>query len=232
MTFGLVLLTFNEIDGLRDLFTKIPFQGFDEFFVVDGGSVDGSLEFFADHGVKVFGQTEKGRGGAFRVAFNMSNSDVLIFFSPDGNEAPEDITKVRDEFLKNPDFDLVIASRMMEGAVNEEDEQIFRWRKWANNVFNLFANLFFNKSLFHNYVTDSINGFRGFKRTAFNSLELDALGYTIEYQSTIRAFRHRLKIKEIPTIEGARVGGESYAKSIPTGLAFVRCFMRELFLFK
>ena len=46
MTFGLVLLTFNEIDGLKELWDKIPYDNFDEFFAVDGGSTDGTLDFF------------------------------------------------------------------------------------------------------------------------------------------------------------------------------------------
>jgi hypothetical protein len=37
-----------------------------------------------------------------------------------------------------------------------------------------------------------------------------------------------LKIAEIPTIEGQRIGGESTAKSIPTGLLFVRFLFKEI----
>ena len=137
----------------------------------------------------VNGQSKKGRGEAFRIAFKNSSSDVLIFYSPDGNENPNDIIKIKNTFEKNHNFDIVIMSRMMDGAYNEEDDQFFKFRKWANNIFNLFANVIFNKNLTNNFITDSINGFRGFKRSSFNKLELDAIGYTIEYQSTIRAFK-------------------------------------------
>ena len=230
MNFGLVILTFNEIDGITKLWDEIPFDDFDESFAVDGGSTDGTLEFFKKKLFKINGQSKKGRGEAFRIAFEKSKSDVLIFYSPDGNEDPKDIKSIKNEFIKDNKLDLVIASRMMKGAFNEEDNQIFKFRKWANNIFNFFANLLFNKNFKDNYVTDSINGFRGFHRSAFNLLELDAEGYTIEYQSTIRAFNNGMNIKEIPTIEGQRVGGESYAKSIPTGLRFLICLFKE-FLF-
>ena len=230
MTFGLVLLTFNEIDGLKKLWDEIPYNQFDEFFVVDGGSTDGSLEYFFSKKIEVLGQSKRGRGEAFRLAFKKSTSDILIFFSPDGNETPMDILSIKNEFIKNDCLDIVIASRMMKGAKNEEDDQIFKWRKWANNIFNLLANLFFNPNLFSHYITDSINGFRGFRRDSFISLNLDALGYTIEYQSTIRSLKKRMNIVEIPTIEGERIGGESYAKSIPTGIKFIKCFVRELFV--
>ena len=230
MTFGLVLLTFNEIEGIRKLWECIPKTDFDEFFAVDGGSTDGTLDFFTNNNVKVVGQSKKGRGEAFRIAFKNSKSDVLIFFSPDGNENPEDILNIKNEFKKDKKTDIVIASRMIKGARNEEDDKIFRWRKWANNWFNFLANLLFNKNFFTNYITDSINGFRGIRRDSFNKLSLDALGFTIEYQSTIRAFKKKMKIVEIPTIEGQRIGGESYAKSIPTGIKFIKCLVKEIFI--
>jgi glycosyltransferase involved in cell wall biosynthesis len=230
MKFGLVLLTYNEIEGISALWDKIPHNGFDEYFAVDGNSTDGTLEFFKEKNLTTYCQTKKGRGDAFRLAFESSKSDVLIFFSPDGNEDPADILKIKEGFLAEVNTDLIIASRMMKGAVNEEDDLLFKWRKWANNAFNLLANLFFNRSLFSVYITDSINGFRGFRRSAFYKLNLDAMGYTIEYQSTIRSFKNKLNIREIPTREGERIGGESYAKSIPTGIAFLKCFGRELFV--
>ena len=230
MTLGLILLTYNEIEGIKELWNQIPFDEFDESFAVDGGSTDGTIDFFNKKSYSVKGQSRKGRGDAFRIAFSNSKSDVLIFYSPDGNEDPKDIVKIKNNFLKNTTLDLIIASRMMKGAYNEEDGQLLKLRKWANNIFNLFANLFFNKFFSNNYITDSINGFRGLKRSSFNLLHLDAEGYTIEYQSTIRAFKNNMMIKEIPTIEGQRIGGESYAKSIPTGLKFIYCLVRELLI--
>jgi hypothetical protein len=44
--------------------------------------------------------------------------------------------------------------------------------------------------------------------------------------------KENLKIVEFPTHEYPRAGGESYAKSIPTGVAFLKLFWRELRLTK
>ena len=60
-------------------------------------------------------------------------------------------------------------------------------------------------------------------------LGLTAEGFAIEFQSTIRGLKKGYVIKEIPTIEGDRIGGESKAKSIPTGLRFVKLYLKELF---
>ncbi len=226
MKFTLVILTLNEIDGLKGVFKHVPVAAFDEVFAVDGGSTDGTVEFFKKNGVKILPQKSKGRGEAFRIAVEKAKGDVLIFFSPDGNENPADLPKFKQFFQKN-DYDIVIASRMMKGARNEEDSEFFKWRKWANNAFNLMANVFFRRT--GKYVTDSINGYRGIKKEAFKRLKLDGEGYTIEYQMTIKAFKKRLKIFEFPTHEALRIGGESYAKSIPTGIKFLKVFFKELF---
>jgi glycosyltransferase involved in cell wall biosynthesis len=225
MKISLVLLTFNEIDGLHHVFNSLPLDTVDEVFAVDGGSTDGTREFFQQHTVRIMDQTCPGRGEAFREAFRQSQCDAIIFFSPDGNEGPEDIPRFRSYLEQG--CDMVIASRMMKGAYNEEDDQIFKFRKWANNAFNLLANIAFRRS--GPYITDSINGYRAMTKTAFNRLQPDGSGYTIEYQMTIRALKHRMNIIEFPTHEYPRAGGESYAKSIPTGLRFIKIFLRELF---
>jgi glycosyltransferase involved in cell wall biosynthesis len=225
LKYSLILLTLNEIDGLEKVFRDIPLQEFDEFFAVDGGSTDGTLEFYNKNSVRVVSQESKGRGEAFRIAAETADGDVLVFFSPDGNEDPKDLPKFK-KYLDDG-CDMVIASRMMKGAYNEEDVEILKWRKWANNAFNLFANLFFRRV--GPYITDSINGYRAITKEAFKKVQLDGKGYTIEYQMTIRAFKNKLKIAEFPTHEYPRVGGESYAKSIPTGIAFLKMLKYEFF---
>ena len=223
----LVLLTFNEIDGVRYLYEKIPFDSVDDYFTVDGGSTDGTREFLQDKSVRIVDQDEKGRGEAFRVAFREAENDALIFFSPDGNENPEDIKKFKKFFDEG--CDLVIASRMSKGARNEEDDKIFKFRKWANNAFNFLANSIWNRGK-SPYVTDCINGFRGITKEAWQKIKPDGSGYTIEYQTTIRALKLGLKIGEFPTIEGERIGGESYASSIPTGVRFLRLLFKEMWI--
>ena len=78
------------------------------------------------------------------------------------------------------------------------------------------------------FVTDSINGYRAITRRAANSLKLDALDYTIEYQMTIRALKKKMAIVEFPTREGQRVAGETGAARFPTGLRFLRRLWAEL----
>ena len=50
MRLSLVILTYNEIVGLRKIFDMIPKDSVEEIFAVDGGSVDGSIEFMESKG--------------------------------------------------------------------------------------------------------------------------------------------------------------------------------------
>lgn len=228
MNITLVLLVRNELPCLQIMLPQIPRpgpgSGFDSVVAIDGGSTDGSVEFMQANDIQVVAQSKRGRGEAFQLAFEKIPSDAFIFFSPDGNEAIEDLSKF-SPLLENK-ADIVIASRMMRSAYNEEDAQLFKWRKWANNGFNLLANLCFRKS--GPFISDSINGYRAITKAAADQLQLDAPDYTIEYQMTIRALKHKLNIVEFPTHEGERVAGETGAPSLPTGLRFIRRFWYEL----
>jgi len=224
MKLSLVILTLNEIVGLKEVFPQIPLDAVDEVIAVDGGSTDGTLEYFKSHNIVTHVQTVRGRGEAFRIAFEKTTGDALIFFSPDGNEDPADIPKFRTH-LENG-AQIVIANRMSDGGHNEEDEQILRLRKWANNLFTLVANITWNRG---KYVYDTINGYRAITREGWRRINPDGPGYTIEYQSSIRAFKEKLKIFEFPTFEGQRLDGKEGSPSISTGLAFVKIYCRELF---
>jgi len=63
-------------------------------------------------------------------------------------------------------------------------------------------------------------------------LKIDAHGFVVEFQMSIRAMKLKYKVKEIPTIEGDRIGGKSTAKSIPTGLRALRLLFYEVFIGK
>lgn len=219
----LVILTLNEIEGITALFDKIPFDAVDECFVVDGGSTDGTVEFFRGKGVRIVSQKSEGRGEAFRIAASESTGDSLIFFSPDGNEDPADIPKLLK--LLDEGYDMAIASRFLPQSKNEEDDLYFPWRAWANRSFTFIVNTIWNNN---RYVSDTINGFRAIKKDTFKRLKVNAPGFAIEFQMSIRAMKRGFKIAEIPTIEGERIGGESTAKSMPTGLLFVRFLFKEL----
>lgn len=220
----LVLLTFNEAEALPLIFDRLPLTAADEVLAIDGGSKDGTVEFLKSKGVRVVTQPRRGRGVAFRLALEAADAETICYYSPDGNEDPEDIPKIFEK-IEAEGQDLVVASRMMNGAYNEEDGHWWRPRKWVNKLFTLAANVLWNRGP---YVEDTINGFRVVRADAFRRCACDADGFPIEYQMSIRMMKLGFVIGEMPTHEYPRLGGRSTAESWPTGVVFVKTLLREL----
>lgn len=218
-----MILTFNEIEGLRALWERIPLGAADEVFAVDPGSSDGTLAFLRDRGVRVLLQEKRGRGDAFRLAARAATGEALCFFSPDGNEDPADIPRLFSKIEEG--YDLAIASRFLPGARHDEAAFFVPTRAIANRLFTLAARICFGGR-----ISDTINGFRAIRRDRFLDLSPDAEGFAIEFQISIRAMKRHLRIAEIVTTEGDRIGGESTAHSIPTGLKVLRVLLRELWI--
>ncbi len=220
----LVLLVLNEIDGMKACWDQLPLDRFREVVAVDGGSTDGSREFLAERGIPILDQNVPGRGVAFRVAADASHAERMVFYSPDGNEDPSDIERLDDLLLQGAR--LAIASRFAEGAVNEEDEGLFRPRAWVNRALTHFANYAFNDG--GGFVTDTINGFRAIRREDLLTLQTTVKRFPIEYQMSIRCMHRGWPIAELATIEGQREGGESKALSWPVGKDHVKVLLTEL----
>lgn len=220
----LVLLTFNESEALPKLFDRLPLSAADEVLAVDGGSKDGTVEFLRSKGLKVVAQPRRGRGVAFRLALELTDAETICYYSPDGNEDPDDIPRIYEK-IEAEGLDLVVASRMMRGAYNEEDVHWWRPRKWVNQLFTLAANLIWNRGP---YVEDTINGFRAVRADSLRRCACDADGFPIEYQMSIRMMKLGMAIGEMPTHEYPRLGGQSTAESWPTGVAFVKTLLREM----
>ncbi|HEY3998347.1 MAG TPA: glycosyltransferase family 2 protein, partial [Candidatus Xenobia bacterium] len=172
----LVLLTWDERPGLEVLLPRLQQLRVDEMLCVDGGSQDGTRELLQDRGIRVLDQPRRGRGEAFRVGAAHARGDYLVYFSPDGNEDPNDIEKLFTALEGGAD--MAIASRFLPGARNEEDGQRWPLRKWVNLAFTWIANVLWNRG---HWISDTINGFRGIRRQLFLSLDTRSMGYTIEY---------------------------------------------------
>ena len=225
---GLVLLNRNESVAIPQILPLIPKNLFECIFAVDGNSTDGSDLLLSQGGYEVLPQRAVGRGVAFQMGFSHirdSNIDALVFLSCDGNEDPNDLHKFVEHL--NLGADIVIASRMMKGARNEEDKNLFRPRKWGNLLFMSLGYLFFGVG--KPRITDPINGYRGITISAWNKLNLDAKTFDIEFQMSMRAYKHGLNVVEFPTIEGQRIGGESGAKALQTTYRMLSVLTRELY---
>lgn len=215
---SLILLTWNEAEGVKRIVPRISRRWVDEIICVDGGSTDGTVEWFKKHKIPVYFQRKRGRAEAFRVGLAKASGDTLLYFSPDGNEDPADIPKVINKMKEG--HDLVIASRF--SKLSKSDDATFV-RRFGNIFFTKLVNLFWNAG-----VTDAINGFRAVKKSCLRDLGVDAKRFEVEIEMTIRAAKKGYKIDEIPTYEKPRVSGKSKLNTFRDGWIYLKTILREL----
>jgi len=216
---SLILLTSNEIDGCKKIIPMIPKKGIDEFICVDFNSTDGTREYLKKMGYKVFVQKRRGRGIAFRIGMKKAKGDMLIYFSPDGNEDPKDIPKLIEKIKDG--YDMVIASRFHPKSVSEDATFVRRFGNW---MFTSLINLFWGAN-----VTDAVNGFRAIKKEVMKNLKTSAKYFEIEIEMTIKCSKKGYKITEIPTIEARRISGKGKLNTFRDGWLYTKFIFEQLF---
>ena len=207
MPVALLVLTLNEIDGMKKIMPKIDKKLADEIVIVDGGSTDGTIDEAKKMGFKVIPQKIQGHAGAIIAGVEATNSDTIVIFGPDGNHYPEEIPQLIEKI--NEGYDQVVISRFGKGSVNLDATII---ENFGNRMFAFLTNV-----LFGGHFTDSLNESRAITRQAFIDLKFDAQGMNSTEQMSIRGIKKRQKIVEIVGNEGKRLGGKKKMKPMQVG---------------
>ena len=223
-TVTLLLPTYNEIVGFMEIFPKIDLTLFDDVFIIDGGSTDGTVEFAFKNNIRIISQLRKGLSEAVLDAIDTIDTEYVVEFSLDGNSLPELLEPLVKE-LKN-DFDLVIVSRYLPPAKSYDDNFI---TGVGNFIFSKIINLMGKPK-----ITDSLVMYRGFKTSIVDYPEFKkfCIGPVFEPLTSMIACSRNLKVKEIPGDEPLRIGGESKMRVIYNGscilLAIIRVYIKKI----
>ena len=201
------VLTLDEIEAVNVIMPQVKKEWADKIVFVDGDSKDGTVEKAKELGFEVIHQKNKGEGNACRVGTNATQSDFVMFFSPDGNDVPEDIPRLIQKAKEG--YDVVHISRFGKNSISEDANWLDRF---GNNMFTFLVNTFFGG----NY-TDALNGFRIIKRSIWDQLKTDAQYLNIEQQTCIRLAKQKIPIYQIEGREPKRIGGERKMRPLTTG---------------
>ena len=217
----LVMYTMNEIEGVKAIFDQIPIHLFNQFFVMDNHSNDGTVEFLEKHNVKVIQQKKPGRTNALIEAIEHATGDIIVNLSSDGNENPKDIPKILDKFEEG--YEMVAASRFLPNSKVDVEDDRLRIRVFGNKLCAFLVNACWGTN-----VTDTTNALRGFTKSCYKRAKLNTFGYTENFQLTIRCAKLKIKTTEIPTKELPRIGGIVKSDTKGVIVNMIKVFLNEL----
>jgi glycosyltransferase involved in cell wall biosynthesis len=205
----LLMLTYNEIDGMKAIMPQIDSSWYDELIIMDGGSTDGTLEYAREHGYPIFVQRQPGLGAAYLEGLAKATGDIVVTFSPDGNSDPSRIPDLVKKM--NEGNDIVIVSRYREWAKSDDDDLVTGLGNW---MFTMLYNVLYGQS-----VTDLLVIYRAFRKKLVAELSVEHQAIAWQTQLMTRAAKQDKKIAEIPGNEPARIGGARKMKPLRNGLA-------------
>ncbi|BEI34791.1 hypothetical protein PHIN6_03090 [Polynucleobacter sp. HIN6] len=220
----LCLIVWNELEGCKNDVPNLPLHNFFEVIAVDGGSTDGTAEYLESQGIKVYKQPKPGLNAAYVHANQMASGDSIVVFFAKGTLPTEDLLKFGPLF--DAGYDLVIASRMLPGSVNEEDAYLLRPRKWAVIMLAYMVELIWRRE--GNIIRDVLHGFKGWRRESFDRMKILDKGLSIDLEMVVRSYKLKFKRIEFPTKELPRGYGETHFKIWPTGKKLLAYLWFEL----
>ena len=230
----LLVMTLNEIDGMKAIMPLVKREWCDQIIVVDGGSTDGTIEWAREQGYEVYVQKQRGFRHAYTEVMPLVSGDVIITFSPDGNSISELIPDLISKISEG--YDMVIVSRYLGSAKSDDDDVVTAFGNW---LFTKTVNV-----LHGGNYTDVMVIYRAYRKQTVYDLELEKEeGYALaeklfhtqiswEPLLSVRAAKKNLKVTEIPGDEPPRIGGERKLQILRWGAAYYFQFIREIFLWK
>lgn len=206
-----IIPTYNERENLPTVLSRLhralPTA---HVLVVDDGSPDGTGQLADqlaadDERIQVLHRTEKaGLGAAYIAGFRWGLARqyaTLVEMDADGSHAPEDLPRILDALRGK---DLVIGSRYVPGG------KVVNWPK-RREILSRGGNLY-SKLALGVKVNDITAGYRAYRRTVLEKLDLDEIashGYCFQIDLAWRTVRAGFSVAEVPITFTEREIGES-----------------------
>lgn len=200
-----IVPTYNEVESAPRLISRVSELVPDvHILVVDDGSPDGTADVVENMAqgelvgrIFVLRRKEKsGLGAAYLAGFSWgieNGYETLIEMDADGSHRPEDLVNLIKISRANPNFDLIIGSRWVQGGA------VRNWaksRELLSRAANKYAKLMLNVG-----VNDVTAGFRVYKTSIIERIDFSTVlsqGYCFQIEMTRKVLSLKGKIKEVP----------------------------------
>jgi glycosyltransferase involved in cell wall biosynthesis len=229
----LLIMTLNEIDGVKTILPKINRELFSKILVVDGNSTDGTIEWLKNNNFDIYLQGRPGIRYGMLDGINsvVEHFDFVLTFSPDGNCDIEFLPTICEK-IQTGDAKIYYGSRYYNGGKSKDDDLITAFGNWLfTNVLNF---------LYKSKLSDGMVIYRAFDRSVIKELCLDDEKSYVPFEKylktkigweplmSIRAAKYKIKTEDIYVGEPKRIGGERKLQIFRWGAAFFGQLFREL----
>ncbi|GCF10145.1 glycosyltransferase family 2 protein [Dictyobacter arantiisoli] len=215
---SVVIPTRNEAKNLYHTLPKIPAM-VSEVVLVDGHSTDDTIAVARElyPSIRILEQTGKGKGDAMRMGFAACTGDIIVMLDADGSAHPAEIDRFVEVLLAGYDF--AKGSRFVKGGGSDD---LTLLRTLGNYALCTVVNILFGQR-----YSDLCYGYNAFWRQCLDYVDLDCTGFEIETQVCLRMYKANMKIVEVPSMEHARIHGQSNLHTFRDGWRVLKTIFRE-----
>jgi glycosyltransferase involved in cell wall biosynthesis len=217
---SVIIPAMNEAANIGWVLERLP-EGIEQVIVVDGRSVDGTVDVARSvrPNIKIVYENERGKGAALRAGFAAARRRYVVMLDADGSMDPMEIPR----FVKplRDGWDVVKGSRFLPTGGSSD---LSTFRSLGNLGLLLIARL-----LFGFRGSDLCYGFMAFRREVLPRLGLTATGFEIETQIAVRSHLQRVRVTEVPSFESERRNGRSNLNPLRDGLRVLHTLLADKF---
>ncbi len=221
MDVSIVIPTLNEEDNLGRVLQDVEEEMTDrpedyEVIIVDGHSEDDTVHIAEEYGCEVI-LDDGGKGTALRNGIAGADGDIIVTMDADLSHKASELGLLIEGIEAG--YDVCMGSRFIQGG-GTNDMPVHRYL--GNRTFVALVNLFWGTNF-----SDLCYGYRSFRREPFQDIALDAHGFDIEAELSIKAAKNDLRILEVPSFEKQRQNGDAKLRTFTDGWNILRTILTE-----
>ena len=228
MKLSVIIPCFNEEKTLKVLVERVlSFKEIEkEILIVDDCSTDNSKsiinELSNSHSeIKgIYLEKNSGKGSALKKGFEVASGDIVLIQDADLEYDPKDYSALIKPF-KNTDADVVYGSRFMGG---EYVRLHFFWHFIANKLLTFATNIVTNLNM-----SDMETGYKLFKKSVIQSIEVKEKSFGIEPEITVKLARKKFIFYEVPISYQGRSYEEGKKITLKDAFLAFYCIFRYRF---
>jgi hypothetical protein len=175
------------IDKARQALLQMGVAG--EVIIADNGSSDGSPQIAQEHGARVVHVNRRGYGSALQAGITAARGRYVIMGDADDSYDFSHLQPFIAQLRQG--HDLVMGNRFRGGI--QPGAMPWSHRYIGNPILTGILNLFF-----HSPIGDAHCGLRGFRKDAYERLELQTSGMEFASEMVVKACLKQQRITEVP----------------------------------